>query len=323
MIGVAGKRNPWYPMYPGDFETDENVKGMTDEEVGFYVRCLNHCWINGSIPGNLVELARVMGRPIRTVRRLWRAVGKCFVPVDSGSNSLIRLGNKRLLEELQKIENRRNSAKFKATLRWAKIDSGNQNAQVQTYQKNADATAMPQQCHSIATAMQTVNATALPRQCHGNANHNHNHIIQAPPTPPCPDGAPLDEFFEERYRAHPKKRDRTLAEQYMSQIPGIETAETQDEFRRGHDAWIRSEEWRWKNGAKAQTLAQFILDQGWKYPPQPDDDDSGEVPMISTEEFERLHPPSSEGVDPYAEWIPSWEDEKRKREVAGGTHDQA
>ena len=136
-------------------------------------------------------------------------------------------------------------------------------------------------------------------------------------------GRPLDQFFEERYRAHPRKRDRMLAEQYMSQVPGIETAETQDEFRRGHEAWIRSEEWRWKNGAKAPTLAQFILDQGWKYPPQPDEDDSGEVPMISTEEFERLHPPSSEGVDPYAEWIPSWEDEKRKREVAGGTHDQA
>ena len=128
-------------------------------------------------------------------------------------------------------------------------------------------------------------------------------------------GPPVDEFFEQRYRAHPKKRDRMLAEQYMSQIPGIETAETQDEFRRGHDAWIRSEEWRWKNGAKAPTLAQFILDQGWKYPP-PDGEDSGEVPMISTEEFERLHPPSSEGVDPYAEWIPPWEDEKRKREVA-------
>jgi len=130
-------------------------------------------------------------------------------------------------------------------------------------------------------------------------------------------GLPLDEFFEERYRAHPKKRDRTLAEQYMSQIPGIETAETQDEFRRGHDAWIRSEEWRWKNGAKAPTLAQFILDEGWKYPP-PLDEDSGEIPMISTEEFERLHPPSSEGVDPYAEWIPPWEEEKRKRKLAAG-----
>jgi len=131
-------------------------------------------------------------------------------------------------------------------------------------------------------------------------------------------GLPVDEFFEQRYRAHPKKRDRMLAEQYMSQIPGIETAETQDEFRRGHDAWIRSEEWRWKNGAKAPTFAQFILDKSWEYPPPPDEEDSGEVPMISTEEFERLHPPSSEGVDPYAEWIPPWEDEKRKRKLAAG-----
>jgi hypothetical protein len=35
---------------------------------------------------------------------------------------------------------------------------------------------------------------------------------------------PLDEFFEERYSRHPKKRDRILAEQALARIPGIGTS---------------------------------------------------------------------------------------------------
>lgn len=80
-------------------------------------------------------------------------------------------------------------------------------------------------------------------------------------------GLPVDQFFEERYALHPKKGHRTAAEQRMSDVPGIATAGEQAEFVRVHNAWISSEEWRWKNGAKAPHFDEWIFDQGYRYPP--------------------------------------------------------
>jgi hypothetical protein len=89
-------------------------------------------------------------------------------------------------------------------------------------------------------------------------------------TEACADGAlPLDEFFEERYARHPRKRDRTLAEQAMSGVSGVDTAQVQDEFRRGHEAWIVTDDYTWKGGAKCPTFAEFITDRTWKYLPSP------------------------------------------------------
>lgn len=82
------------------------------------------------------------------------------------------------------------------------------------------------------------------------------------------DGAiPLDAFFEERYTRHPKKRDRVLAEHAMSEIHGIESREVQDKFRHGHEAWLATDDYQWKGGAKCPSFAAFITDRTWQYPP--------------------------------------------------------
>ena len=73
---------PAFQWYPKDADTDENVRGMDDAEYGFYHRCLNHAWINDGLPGDLPELARIMGRPIQRVERYWVRVGRCFQIVD-------------------------------------------------------------------------------------------------------------------------------------------------------------------------------------------------------------------------------------------------
>ena len=88
------------------------------------------------------------------------------------------------------------------------------------------------------------------------------------------DALPLDEFFEERYARHPKKKDRALAEQAMAEIREIESSQVQDEFCRGHEAWIATDDYTWKGGAKCPTLAEFIQDMTWKYNPH---DCSGET----------------------------------------------
>lgn len=69
---------PSFQWYPKDCDTDENVRRMDDREFGFYMRCLNHSWLNDGLPGDLAELARVMNRPAAYVKRLWGRVGRCF-----------------------------------------------------------------------------------------------------------------------------------------------------------------------------------------------------------------------------------------------------
>lgn len=89
---------PYYKMYPADAETDENFRSMTDAEKGFYWRCLNHCWLNGSLPADSTERARVLQNAKAYAEKMWLRVGRCFSP----SSDPARLVNKRQEEERKK-----------------------------------------------------------------------------------------------------------------------------------------------------------------------------------------------------------------------------
>lgn len=69
---------PYFRWHPKDFETDQNVKLMTMCEVGLYVMCLNHAWINGSLPNDVKKIAKIVGQPLAQVKKSWPAVAKCF-----------------------------------------------------------------------------------------------------------------------------------------------------------------------------------------------------------------------------------------------------
>ncbi len=104
---------PYFRWYPKDAETDENFKRMTDQEAGFYLRCLNHCWINGSLPADFAEMGETLNRPTEYCERLWPRLSKCF-----------RLKEGRLINPRQEIERasaKEQAAKNKkaAELRWS------------------------------------------------------------------------------------------------------------------------------------------------------------------------------------------------------------
>jgi len=82
--------DPWFKWYPKDFETDERVRLMTDEELGFYVRCLNHAWLNRGLPAdanaeqlqckcNANAMQRIFGVSQEYLFGVWEKVGECFV----------------------------------------------------------------------------------------------------------------------------------------------------------------------------------------------------------------------------------------------------
>lgn len=50
---------PYFPFYAADFEID--TRAYTVEAVGAYIRLLIHQWINGSVPQDELQLARIAG----------------------------------------------------------------------------------------------------------------------------------------------------------------------------------------------------------------------------------------------------------------------
>lgn len=75
---------PYFKWYPKDFEVDENVKLMNLEEIGLYALCLNHAWINGSLPADQSEIARAMKIPAKAFSRIWPRVAPCFAAGTEG-----------------------------------------------------------------------------------------------------------------------------------------------------------------------------------------------------------------------------------------------
>ncbi len=57
---------------------DEDYAAMTDQELGFYHRCLNRSWLNNGLPGDLNELARLLGRTRPYLDKVWKRVGRKF-----------------------------------------------------------------------------------------------------------------------------------------------------------------------------------------------------------------------------------------------------
>ena len=80
---------PYFRWYPADAETDANFRAMSDAEIGFYIRCLNHAWINGGIPADSCERARVLRTRRDTADKYWLRVGKCFVTSENDPQLLV------------------------------------------------------------------------------------------------------------------------------------------------------------------------------------------------------------------------------------------
>lgn len=104
---------PWFRWYPTDFDSDEHVKLMDLEEIGLYAICLNHAWVNGSLPAEPSEIARAMKVQPKIFARTWPRVSRCFLETEPG-----RLTNKR--QEKERAESRMKSDAARASIekRW-------------------------------------------------------------------------------------------------------------------------------------------------------------------------------------------------------------
>ncbi|MEO8679239.1 MAG: DUF1376 domain-containing protein [Vicinamibacterales bacterium] len=76
---MAAEKAPAFQFYPKDFLTDGHVMAMNLTELGAYIRLLCLCWMEQSLPSDLVVLGRRCGVSAVTFTRLWPALEPCFV----------------------------------------------------------------------------------------------------------------------------------------------------------------------------------------------------------------------------------------------------
>lgn len=74
---------------------DDDYASMTDQELGFYHRCLNRSWMNDGLPADLDELARIFKQTRTYIDKLWKRVGRKFI---------LRVGTARVFNPRQEDE---------------------------------------------------------------------------------------------------------------------------------------------------------------------------------------------------------------------------
>jgi uncharacterized protein YdaU (DUF1376 family) len=140
------KELPYFAWYASDAKADENYSALTDEELGFYHRCLNDAWINDGIPLDMALLSRQMKVTPVYLKRVWISVGRLFVEVGG------RLRSPRQEKERAKALSKSTKSKTSADKRWDIERQRKSNA-------NADANALPMQCELDARASESVYAS--------------------------------------------------------------------------------------------------------------------------------------------------------------------
>lgn len=88
---------PAFQWYVRDFMADEAVALMSYEQQGIYRALLDRQWLEGSIPGNVDQIAAILKLPAKRFRKLWPAIAGKFTAAADG-----RLRNGRLERERQK-----------------------------------------------------------------------------------------------------------------------------------------------------------------------------------------------------------------------------
>jgi uncharacterized protein YdaU (DUF1376 family) len=63
-------KSPAFQLYAADFDMD--TAAWTAPQVGVYIRLLLSAWVNGGIPNNMAEIARIARVDTRTLAKMWR-----------------------------------------------------------------------------------------------------------------------------------------------------------------------------------------------------------------------------------------------------------
>lgn len=133
---------PAFQFYPKDFLSSSKVDRMSMTERGIYITLLSFCWLDGSLPTDVGQLARLVRIREPQFNRIWNgALSECFTEKDG------RLINPRLERERRAQADYRRRQKDNAVKGW---------------QGRRNATALPRSdpSHQSGNALQSASASA-------------------------------------------------------------------------------------------------------------------------------------------------------------------
>lgn len=108
-------KSPAFQFYPKDFLSSSKVQRMSLTEVGIYIILLSRAWLDGGLPTDVAEIAKLVRLPAARFGKIWRgALSEAFV--ERGG----RLVNLRLDRERKIQADYRKKQKGNADKRWDK-----------------------------------------------------------------------------------------------------------------------------------------------------------------------------------------------------------
>ena len=73
---------PYYKWFWQDWRSNRKVIRMNYIERGLYRELLDECWIEGSVPDDIEELADICECPVEVMQGAWHMLSKCFILQD-------------------------------------------------------------------------------------------------------------------------------------------------------------------------------------------------------------------------------------------------
>ena len=98
---------PYYKWFWQDWRANRKIQRMSYIERGLYRELLDECWVEGSIPNDVNELADICGCPVNVMADAWQVLSSCFVFIDGFlvNEKLHSLRTEKDIERLKKAEN--------------------------------------------------------------------------------------------------------------------------------------------------------------------------------------------------------------------------
>jgi len=229
---------PYFRWHPKDFDTDQNVRLMSMCEVGLYVLCLNHAWINGSLPNDVKKIAKIVGQPVAQVKKSWSAVAKCFE-----ENAKGELINRRLEKEREWGTERHARAKEAVDLRGKKTRK-NMGEEVENHDD-------PPAAHPYVRAHASGSGSVSESESSFSGESSERGEEESAPAE-----FPVVRRIWEKVIGRLKASERRSLEERVAQVPMPE-----DEWQERIEAYKQSQ-WAEKNG---HPLRGFLKDpQSWE-----------------------------------------------------------
>ncbi len=247
------KNLPYMRWFPADADADEKYASMSDEQLGFFHRCLNKSWINNGLPADMDELASLMHISRAHLNKRWGKVGRCWY--QDGD----RLYNRRQEEERTHVIGKSKQATEAVQTRYKKATSVPTSVPTggipRALARDSESDTESEEKSACAPKPQVLYVAPLRRALPASKLNGH--------------GA---EWSAALYARHPKKKDEALVGGALFRVMEevSDPSALFQEIDRVHRLWCATFDWSEKNGRFAPVLAAWLLDHGWTVEPHED-----------------------------------------------------